>query len=169
MNNVASVPLCILEEIGLEGLEGITIEGLWKRLSVRLKLPLPLKDRLTNNVWQFVRNAKCLQFYELPEEREPLKLFDRADCTDPIFGNVEAVRILSGCIQFSSIILEVHFRVNKKIIFILIIFCRKHVHTIRINTIQSALKMCVARASILKREKKYQKTISLIIPKMKSN
>lgn len=96
MNNVASLPLSILEEIGYEGLEGITIEGLWKRLSVRLKLPLPLNERLTNDVWKFVQNAKCLQFFELPEEREPLKLFDRADCTDPFFGNAEPVRILCG-------------------------------------------------------------------------
>lgn len=98
MNNAASLPLCILEEIGFDGLEGITLEGLWKRLSVRLRLPLPLNQLITSDVWKFVQNAKCLQFYELPEEREPLKLFDRADFADPLFGNQEPVWIFH-CIQ----------------------------------------------------------------------
>ncbi|XP_055298279.1 general transcription factor 3C polypeptide 1 isoform X2 [Sitodiplosis mosellana] len=89
MNNTASLPLCILEEIGLEGLEGITLEGLWKRIGVRLKLPLPLNSRVTNDIWKFIQSAKCLQLYELPEEREPLKLFDRADSVDPLFGATE--------------------------------------------------------------------------------
>ncbi|XP_031625024.1 general transcription factor 3C polypeptide 1 [Contarinia nasturtii] len=88
-SNIASVPVCILEEIGLEGLEGITIEGLWKRIGARLKLPLPLNNRLTNDIWKFVQNAKCLQYYELPDEREPLKLFDRSEVMDPFFGVTE--------------------------------------------------------------------------------
>lgn len=87
MNNITTLPSSILEEIGFEGLEGITIEALWKRLSVRLKLPLPLKDKLKNEVWKFIQNAKCLQFYKLPEEREPMKLFDRTESTDPFFGD----------------------------------------------------------------------------------
>lgn len=93
MNNITSLPLCILEEIGLEGLEGITLEGLWKRIGVRLKLPLPLNKRLTNDIWKFIQSAKCFQLYELPVEREPLKLFDRADSTDTLFGAVEPVCI----------------------------------------------------------------------------
>lgn len=93
MNNVASLPLCILEEIGFEGLEGITIEGLWKRISVRIKLPLPLNEKIKNEIWQFLQNAKCLQFYILPEEREPLKLFERSDLIDPFFGATEPVSL----------------------------------------------------------------------------
>lgn len=102
-NNTTSLPLCILEEIGLEGLEGVTIEGLWKRISVRLKLALPLNKKLTNEIWKFVQSAKCFQLYELPEEREPLKLFDRADTveSDVIFGCAEPVCNL--CIDFPSI------------------------------------------------------------------
>lgn len=94
MNNITTLPFSILEEIGFEGLEGITIEGLWKRLSVRLKLPLPLNDKFRNEVWSFIQSAKCLQFYTLPEEREPLKLFDRTESTDPFFGDFVPVIIL---------------------------------------------------------------------------
>lgn len=93
-NNVTSLPQCILEEIGFEGLEGITIEGLWKRISVRTKLPLPLNDKFINEIWIFVHKAKCLHFYELPEEREPLKLFDRAEYVDPFFGATEPVSFI---------------------------------------------------------------------------
>lgn len=93
MNNTASLPLCILEEIGLEGLEGVTLEGLWKRIGVRLKLSLPLNSKTTNDIWKFIQSAKCFQLYELPEEREPLKLFDRADSVDPLFGATEPVCI----------------------------------------------------------------------------
>lgn len=77
---------CVLEEIGLEGLEGITLEGLWKRLSVRLKLQLPLQSKFTENVWTFVKKSKEVQFFILPVEREPLKVFDRFANPDPVTG-----------------------------------------------------------------------------------
>lgn len=85
--------MCILEEIAFEGLEGITIEGLWKRISIRIKFPLPLNDQIKRSIWTFVQNAKCLQFYVLQTEREPLKLFDRVDAVDPFFGASEPVCI----------------------------------------------------------------------------
>lgn len=91
MNNLTTLPLCILEEIGFEGLEGVTIEGLWKRLSVRIKVSLPLNSRVTKSIWDFILEAKCLQFYLLPNEREPLKLFDRIESVDPFFGANEVV------------------------------------------------------------------------------
>lgn len=93
MNNSATFPLCILEEIGFEGLEGITLEGLWKRISVRIKVQLPLREQVKKQTWDFILGAKCLRFYLLPEEREPLKLFDRTEATDPFFGGAETVSI----------------------------------------------------------------------------
>lgn len=95
-NNITTLPSCVFEEIGFEGLEGITIEGLWKRLSVRIKLKLPLNSKLRNQIWAFILNAKCLQFYTLQEEREPLKLFDRADAADPFFGSGEPASVSSS-------------------------------------------------------------------------
>lgn len=92
-NNATTLPLCIFEEVGFEGLEGITIEGLWKRIGVRFKLTLPLNSKLKNEIWKFVLSAKCLQLHELQEEREPLKLFDRADAADPFFSSSEPVSI----------------------------------------------------------------------------
>lgn len=102
MNNITTLPFTVLEEIGFEGLEGITVEGLWKRLSVRLKLPLPLKDKLKNEVWKFVQSAKCLQLYKLPEEREALKIFDRTESADPFFGDCVPVNLFILIILFSK-------------------------------------------------------------------
>ncbi|XP_055845496.1 general transcription factor 3C polypeptide 1 [Episyrphus balteatus] len=77
----------ILEEIGLEGLEGITISGLWIRLSDLLQLPLPLLDRFQIQVWNVIMQAHdYLLFYELPEPREQLKLWNRFANTDPDYG-----------------------------------------------------------------------------------
>lgn len=102
MNSITTLPLSTLEEIGFEGLEGITIEGLWKRLSARLKLALPLKDKLKNEVWRFILNTKCLQLYKLPVEREPLKIFDRTESADPFFGDCIPV-IIYFCLYFNSV------------------------------------------------------------------
>lgn len=98
MNNIAGTfPLCILEEIGFEGLEGITIEGLWKRISVRIKVQLPLRAQIKKQTWNFILGAKCLRFYLLPEERDPLKLFDRTEASDPFFGGTETETVSIKC------------------------------------------------------------------------
>lgn len=141
-NNATTLPLCIFEEVGFEGLEGITIEGLWKRIGVRFKLTLPLNSKLKNEIWKFVLSAKCLQLHELQEEREPLKLFDRADAADPFFSSSEPVSI-HILIQRS-----VNFIMFSFYVMVLTLFCRNHVHTIYTNTIQSALRMYAAHVNI---------------------
>lgn len=72
-------PLSIVEdEVALEGLDGITIPSLWIRLESRqpkflLKLDEPTKEFL----WKALINNTNLKFYEQPEEREDVVLFDR--------------------------------------------------------------------------------------------
>lgn len=56
--------------------------GLWKRISIRLKLPFPLKHSFCSQLWSFLTKQKCVSFYELAEPRELIKTFDRADNTD---------------------------------------------------------------------------------------
>lgn len=105
MNSSATFSLCILEEIGFEGLEGITLEGLWKRISLRIKVQLPLREKIKKQTWDFILGAKCLRFYLLPEEREPLKLFDRTEANDPFFSGTESVSITSFVISMNSILI----------------------------------------------------------------
>lgn len=82
-----TLPVCLIEEIGFEGLEGITIEGLWKRVGVRMKLALPLNQRLKDETWTFLVDAKCFAFYLLPVEREPLIVYDRMEYVDNTGSN----------------------------------------------------------------------------------
>lgn len=85
-NKAAPLKQCVLEEIALDGLDGITIEGFWRRLAIRMKLFIPLKDQFMTTVWNFIKTQKCIQYYELPEEREVLKIFDRNDLIEPDTG-----------------------------------------------------------------------------------
>lgn len=126
MNNTsATFPLCILEEIGFEGLEGITIEGLWKRISVRIKVQLPLRELIKKQTWDFILGAKCLRFYLLPEERDPLKLFDRTEASDPFFGGADTETVSIKCyLKMKSILIQLK------------LFCRRNVRTLFTNTIQ---------------------------------
>lgn len=123
----AVVPLtkCVLEEIALEGLEGITIEGLWKRLSVRLKLKLPFESKFVENVWTFLRTSNKIQFYVLPTEREPLKIFNRNDFIDPVTGAPNEL--------VSWIFLQSGFR----FLFLMFNIYRQHARTMNINLFQS--------------------------------
>ncbi|XP_054727905.1 general transcription factor 3C polypeptide 1 [Anastrepha obliqua] len=77
----------VLEEIALEGLEGITLSSLWAYLGVDLEVPLPLPSDVLNRVWDFIkRNTHQLDFYELPSERPTVPLESRISYVDPDFG-----------------------------------------------------------------------------------
>lgn len=56
-------------------------------MSKALQVTLPLTGQLEDNIWQFIlRVHQHLQFFELPEERETAKLFDRYEVVDPDLG-----------------------------------------------------------------------------------
>lgn len=63
----------IFDEIALEGLCGITIEALWKRIQYSLKWSV-LPWRLKEVVWKVICLNKNVCFYQLPEERADLKI-----------------------------------------------------------------------------------------------
>uniref|UniRef100_A0AAR5PS10 B-block binding subunit of TFIIIC domain-containing protein n=1 Tax=Dendroctonus ponderosae TaxID=77166 RepID=A0AAR5PS10_DENPD len=66
--------ICILfEEIALEGLDGITLQALWKRIENVLKFQLNYQA-LKEAIWRIVCLDGKVQFYELPEERQNLDL-----------------------------------------------------------------------------------------------
>ncbi|XP_011181660.2 general transcription factor 3C polypeptide 1 [Zeugodacus cucurbitae] len=77
----------ILEEIALEGLEGISLPSLWAYLSIDLEVELPLTSDVTNRVWNFIKqNTHQLDFYELPTERPTVQCESRFSHLDPDFG-----------------------------------------------------------------------------------
>ena len=67
---------------------GITLQALWVRLeNVTPSFPLKLDDVTKSFLWSSaVRQAGALQFYELPEPRPPLAIFNRFDFTDSETG-----------------------------------------------------------------------------------
>ncbi|KAM7349164.1 general transcription factor 3C polypeptide 1 isoform 1-T4 [Cochliomyia hominivorax] len=86
-SNRGSLQKVILDEIALEGLEGIILESLWVYLSKSLNISQPLAKQLKENVWKFILDVQQhLQFFEIPEERSTVKLFDRYQCVDNDLG-----------------------------------------------------------------------------------
>lgn len=99
----------ILDEIALEGLDGITIEGktrnsIWcvffnctyflfvalcKRLSNNSKWPLkPVDDSVKKVIWSFVVSLKNVDFYRLEKPRDPLIIFNRFEYIHSEFGSL---------------------------------------------------------------------------------
>ncbi|XP_075148767.1 general transcription factor 3C polypeptide 1 [Haematobia irritans] len=85
--NRMSFQRTILDEIALEGLEGVTIPSLWVYIGKALQLPLPLPEKMITQIWSFLlRMHKHLQFFELPVERETVTIFDRYQVVDTDLG-----------------------------------------------------------------------------------
>ncbi|XP_011252958.2 general transcription factor 3C polypeptide 1 [Camponotus floridanus] len=76
----------IIDEVALEGLDGITLQALWIRLANRFHDPLPLPKSLMEQVWSIIKKVKDFSFYELETPREPLVIFDRYEFVDPCLG-----------------------------------------------------------------------------------
>ncbi|XP_015608744.1 general transcription factor 3C polypeptide 1 [Cephus cinctus] len=78
----------VIDEISLEGLDGITVEALWKRLSLRLHNPLPFSQSFIEQLWGICLQIRELRFYKLESPREKLVIFDRYEYVDPDLGMI---------------------------------------------------------------------------------
>lgn len=103
----------ILDEIALEGLYGITIEGktiylyklfylirfnfkslilfiaLCKRLSNNPNWPLkPVDDSIKRIIWSFISRLKNIEFFRLENPRDPLIIYNRFDYVHSEFGSL---------------------------------------------------------------------------------
>ncbi|XP_013384833.1 general transcription factor 3C polypeptide 1-like [Lingula anatina] len=68
----------VVDEIALEGLDGITIATLWLRLEDRRpKFPFSLDNTCKQFLWNRISVHPDLKFYELPEERPTVVIWDR--------------------------------------------------------------------------------------------
>ncbi|XP_035993309.1 general transcription factor 3C polypeptide 1 [Fundulus heteroclitus] len=85
----------VVDEVALEGLDGITIPSLWIRLQDRKpEFPLKLDDYTKGFIWRSLASNVDLSFYQLPVEREDVELFDRYKEIDLDMG-CEAVQTLT--------------------------------------------------------------------------
>ncbi|XP_050429268.1 uncharacterized protein LOC126838682 [Adelges cooleyi] len=79
----------VLDEIALEGLDGITIEALCTRLSVRPDWPIKLIDGSVKTIiWSIIVCLKDVEFYRLQNPREPLVIFNRYEYIHSKFGSI---------------------------------------------------------------------------------
>lgn len=82
----------ILDEIALEGLEGITLDTLWIRLNQLTNFPLkPTCEATQRYIFERIicpvcRNSDDIRLYSLPEPRPTLQLYNRYDHVNPETG-----------------------------------------------------------------------------------
>ncbi|GFG28372.1 hypothetical protein Cfor_01748 [Coptotermes formosanus] len=78
----------VIDEIALEGLDGITLEGLWTRLSCRPNFTCTLDEKSKTFIWNIIRQLNDIEMYELPTARKSLVIFNRYDNVDPELGMI---------------------------------------------------------------------------------
>uniref|UniRef100_A0A8C4UZ77 General transcription factor IIIC subunit 1 n=1 Tax=Falco tinnunculus TaxID=100819 RepID=A0A8C4UZ77_FALTI len=83
----------LLDEVALEGLDGITLSALWHRLGARWPpFPLPLEPATQQLLWAALSAQPDVSFYLLPRARPPLRLHDRYEEIDLETGILETKR-----------------------------------------------------------------------------
>ncbi|NXX39048.1 TF3C1 factor, partial [Tricholaema leucomelas] len=83
----------LLDEVALEGLDGVTPSALWQRLATRLPpFPLRLEPATQQLLWAALCAQPDVRFYLLPRARPPLRLHDRYEEIDLETGVVETKR-----------------------------------------------------------------------------
>ncbi|NXS07405.1 TF3C1 factor, partial [Neodrepanis coruscans] len=83
----------LLDEVALEGLDGITAAALWQRLAARSPpFPLPLRPETQQLLWAALSAQPDLRFFLLPRPRPPLRLHGRYEEIDLETGILETKR-----------------------------------------------------------------------------
>nr|XP_002123969.3 general transcription factor 3C polypeptide 1-like [Ciona intestinalis] len=81
-----------LNEVALEGLDGITLPTLWLRMKHRKnKIPVILSEGLKSHLWEYLVNNCDVEFFQLPHTREDPVIFDRFLGYDKTSGKHTAV------------------------------------------------------------------------------
>ena len=67
-----------LNEVALEGLDGITVSALWLRLNSREeKIGVTLSPILQEILWKFLLQHSCIEFFQIASERSDPVIFNR--------------------------------------------------------------------------------------------
>uniref|UniRef100_A0A9L0R956 Ral transcription factor IIIC subunit 1 n=1 Tax=Equus caballus TaxID=9796 RepID=A0A9L0R956_HORSE len=83
----------LLDEVALEGLDGLCLPALWSRLETRVPpFPLPLEPHTQEFLWRALATHPGISFYEEPRERPDLQLQDRYEEIDLETGILESKR-----------------------------------------------------------------------------
>ncbi|XP_066131590.1 general transcription factor 3C polypeptide 1 [Saccopteryx bilineata] len=83
----------LLDEVALEGLDGLCLPALWCRLETRVPpFPLLLEPYTQEFLWRALATHPGISFYEEPRERPDLQLQDRYEEIDLETGILESKR-----------------------------------------------------------------------------
>lgn len=77
----------IIDEIALEGLEGIALDLLWRRVEHRTNFPVPPKMKC--RLWMFILGHKEISIYNLPEPLPHVEIIDRFTIIDEESGDLK--------------------------------------------------------------------------------
>lgn len=78
----------LIEEIALEGLEGIGLDLLWRRVEHRINFPVPGKMKC--RFWAFILNHKEITLYHLPEPLPHVEVIDRFTIINEDSGDLKS-------------------------------------------------------------------------------
>lgn len=77
----------IIDEIALDGLEGITLDLLWRR--VELRISTHVTEKMKARFWSSVITSKDIYLYQLPEPLPRYELYDRFSIVDHDTGDLK--------------------------------------------------------------------------------
>lgn len=76
----------LVDEIALEGLEGIGVDLLWKRMEKRIGSPITQK--IMNKHFNFIAGCESISFYKLNEPPPNIEIIDRFTIIDNNTGHL---------------------------------------------------------------------------------
>ncbi|XP_013137412.1 PREDICTED: uncharacterized protein LOC106102464 [Papilio polytes] len=92
----------IIDEIALEGLEGIGIRFLWKR--VENKISSPVTDKMKIRFWKFIVKFNNVTFYQNPEPMPNIEILDRFSIVHEETGQLlDPVDYLDGPYNYAPV------------------------------------------------------------------
>lgn len=85
----------LIDEVALEGLEGIGIDLLWRRLQKRISSEVT--EKMKARYWGFLVNCGKISFYQLPEPLPYIEILDRFEIIDEATGHLKEPVSLKLC------------------------------------------------------------------------
>lgn len=77
----------IMDEIALQGLEGIGLKLLWSFVEHRIKQPIT--DKMLKRFWSVIVASENITFYTLPTDAKYYEILDRFRIVDKESGNLK--------------------------------------------------------------------------------
>ncbi|XP_023948430.2 uncharacterized protein LOC112053278 [Bicyclus anynana] len=92
----------LIDEIALDGLQGIGLETLWKRVEKRINSPLTSK--MKEKFWKYITNKASITIFQVPEPPPVIEVIDRFTIVDTTTGYIaDPQTFLDGPYEYSPV------------------------------------------------------------------